>query len=335
MKKLNLENSNQRDILGAQLWELDISFDKSIFSNCLDQLNQELENKNLLVRPKVWLSDDWFCPDSISGIAIPFTLMHPRLIALERQYIGHVEGETHDWFMKLMRHECGHVMDNAYFLKDEQRRKSIFGDHDKRYPNSYTPKVFSKNYVYHLEDHYAQAHPEEDFAETFATWLTPRSNWRNIYENWPALTKLKYVDSQMKSLRGKKPNVVCYKEVDSIEESTLTVAEYLQLKKKRLRKQSLTRRSLKHIESYLNDNSTTGTDLRVVLKNNRQKLIRNIALKTNTYQYKIDSVVKDLENITSVKKLYIPNERGTQNLEKLLLSHTKKFFTEGRDRIIM
>lgn len=335
MKKLNLENASQREILSAQLWELDISFDKSQFSGCLDQLNQELENKKLLVRPKVWLSDDWFCPDFISGIAIPFTLMHPKLIELEKNHIGHIEGESRDWFMKLMRHECGHVMDNAYFLKEHSRRKTVFGDHDIRYPSSYIPRVFSKNYVYHLEDHYAQAHPEEDFAETFATWLTPRSNWRSVYANWPALSKLKYIDSQMRRLRNKKPHVICYKEVDSIEENTLTVGEYLQLKKRRLRKQSLKRRSLKHLQSYIDSNSTTGLDLNIVLKDNRQKLIRNIALKTNTYQYKIGSVVKDLENITSSKKIYIPNERGTQNLEKLLLSHTKKFFTEGRDRIIM
>ena len=335
MKKLNLENAGQKEILDAQLWELGISFEDSKFSGCLHQLNLELESKKLMVRPKVWLSDDWFCPDMISGIAIPFTLMHPKLIALEKKYIGFVEGESHDWFMKLMRHECGHVMDNAYFLKEEEGRVSTFGDHETRYPSSYRPKVFSKNFVYHLEDHYAQAHPEEDFAETFATWLTPRSNWRSIYANWPALTKLKYLDTQMRKLRNKKPNVICYKEVDSIEESTLTVREYLQLKKKRLRKQALNRRSLNHIASFLHDNETTGIELAAVLKDQRQQLIRNIALKTKTYQYKIDSVVKDLESITSKKKLYIPNERGTRNLEKLLISHTERFFNEGRDRIIM
>ena len=28
---------------------------------------------------------------------------------------------------------------------------------------------------------YAASHPEEDFAETFAVWLTPRSNWRQSF----------------------------------------------------------------------------------------------------------------------------------------------------------
>jgi hypothetical protein len=50
---------------------------------------------------------------------------------------------------------------------------------------------------------YAQKHPDEDCAETFAVWLTPGSGWRRRYRNWPALKKLQYVDGLMKSLRGK------------------------------------------------------------------------------------------------------------------------------------
>ena len=167
MRKLNLNRASKQDILNASLCELDISFETSAYAHAIDKLYSELNQKKLLVRPRVWLSDEWFCPESISGIAIPFSLAHSKLISLEKSFLGSIEGETSDHFMKLMRHECGHVMDNAYFLKDDALRVSEFGNHNDKYPSNYSPKIFSKNYVYHLEEHYAQAHPEEDFAETF------------------------------------------------------------------------------------------------------------------------------------------------------------------------
>lgn len=335
MRKLELGRASTNDILNASIWELDISFHKSAYASCLEKLQQELTSKKLLVRPRIYLSDEWFCPDHISSIAIPFTLSHPKLISLERNYLGSVEGESFDHFMKLLRHECGHVMDNAYFLREEVSRIEVFGDHSLRYPSSYIPKVFSRNYVYHLEEHYAQAHPEEDFAETFATWLTPNSHWRKVYEGWPALSKLKYVDSVMRGLRHQQPNVICYKEVDSFEESSLTVREYLKLKRKRLKKQLIGRRSLKHIENYLQDQRTTGIPLKEVLKGSRRQLVRDIALKTNEYQYKIESVVKDLELISNDRNLIIPSNFSPDVIQKILLSHTERFFKEGRDRIIM
>ena len=57
----------------------------------------------------------------------------------------------------------------------------------------------------HLDDWYAQSHPDEDFAETFAVWLTPGLDWRARYRDWNALQKLEYVDELMRSLAGKPP----------------------------------------------------------------------------------------------------------------------------------
>ncbi len=335
MTLLNLDRACRSDILNCELAQLGISFETSSYAHCLDKLNSELSSRGLLVRPKVWASDEWFCPDGISGIAIPFTLFHQKLIELEKQYLGVVEGESLDWFMKLMRHECGHVMDNAYFLKDCPDRKSTFGDHDMKYPSNYLPRKFSRNFVYHLEDNYAQAHPEEDFAETFATWLTPRSNWRKIYKDWPALNKLKYIQRKMNSIKGEKPNVICYKEVDPISESDLTVKEYLTLKRKKFKKANLKKRSLKHIENFLEVNPTTGVALKDILRQDRRELVRDIALKTNEYQYKIESVVRDLESLSTERKLFVSNKCSPSNLRKILLSHTNRYFQEGRDRIVM
>ena len=57
----------------------------------------------------------------------------------------------------------------------------------------------------HLDDWYAQSHPDEDFAETFAVWLTPGLDWRTRYKGWKALQKLEYMDELMQSLAGKPP----------------------------------------------------------------------------------------------------------------------------------
>ena len=73
----------------------------------------------------------------------------------------------------------------------------MFGPASRRYPADYSPRPRAGNYVLHLGHWYAQSHPTEDFAETFAVWLQPRARWRRDYAGWPALRKLEYVDALM------------------------------------------------------------------------------------------------------------------------------------------
>ena len=131
------------------------------------------------------------------GVAIPFYLAHPRLERLERTQMLEVEGGTPEWCMKILRHEAGHAIDNAYRLRTRRRRQQIFGPSYMEYPDYYTPKPYSKSFVLHLDSWYAQSHPDEDFAETFAVWLNPDSDWRTRYVDWPALKKLEYMDALM------------------------------------------------------------------------------------------------------------------------------------------
>src|SRR5574341_1303894 len=63
-------------------------------------------------------------------------------------------------------------------------------------------------FVRHLEGWYAQKHPDEDFAETFAVWLTPGSRWRMRYRNWPAIRKLRYMDRIARLLGKTQPEEV-------------------------------------------------------------------------------------------------------------------------------
>ena len=136
-------------------------------------------------------------------MAVPFYLAHPRLERLEKAQMLAVEGGEHEWCMRILRHEAGHVIDNAYKLRLRKQRRRLFGSSSNPYPEFYAPRPYSKSFVLHLDPWYAQSHPDEDFAETFAVWLTPESNWKTRYAGWPAIKKLEYMDELMQSLVGK------------------------------------------------------------------------------------------------------------------------------------
>ena len=173
----------------------------------VERLYAQLEHRGLTFRPHVWLSTEWFSPADVPGIAIPFYLAHPRLVRLERRQMLEVEGGSRKSFMQILRHEAGHAIDTAYRLRHRKRFREHFGRISIPYPDTYQPRPFSRRFVQHLDGWYAQSHPIEDFAETFAVWLTPGSNWRQRYRGWPAMKKLVYVDELMQSLRSERPKV--------------------------------------------------------------------------------------------------------------------------------
>ena len=171
----------------------------------IGQLGEEFERRGLKFRPHVWLSTDWFSPDGIPGFAVPFYLAHPRLQRLERKMMGEVEGGNRKWRLRIMRHEAGHAIDNAYRLRRRADWRRVFGPASKPYADTYSPRPSSRRHVLHLGHWYSQSHPTEDFAETFAVWLQPKARWRRDYEGWPALEKLAYVDALMHEIANARP----------------------------------------------------------------------------------------------------------------------------------
>jgi putative zinc-binding metallo-peptidase len=166
------------------------------------QLYRELEEAGLKLKPVCFLSDEWLSPGDQAAIGIPFFLAHPRLKALEARMMFEVEGGTAAWCVKLLRHEAGHAIDHAFRLSPREDWKETFGSPRTKYqPYYYEVDPESRDYVRNVPDHYAQAHPVEDFAETFAVWLNPASDWRRRYAGWPALKKLRYVDRLMREVR--------------------------------------------------------------------------------------------------------------------------------------
>jgi hypothetical protein len=126
---------------------------------------------------------------------------------LERRFMGEVEGGNANWLTRILRHEIAHALDNAYRLRRRKDWRRTFGRASRPYPDIYRPRPASRDFVLHLGHWYAQSHPTEDFAETFAVWLQPRTRWRREYQGWPALRKLEYVDKLMAHINGRKPIV--------------------------------------------------------------------------------------------------------------------------------
>src|SRR6059058_5807849 len=197
---------SDQELLERRISTLGLRLESTSLEPLIRQLYDELSAKGLVFHPPCHIGDEWFVPVGIPAIFIPFFLVHERLRKLERKMILEVEGETPDWFMRLMRHETAHVYFYAYQLYKKRKWQRVFGRSSiEETPQFYRPRPFSRSYVVHLDDWYAQSHPDEDFAETFAVWLTPGLDWRERYKGWKAAQKLEYVDELMRSLAGKPP----------------------------------------------------------------------------------------------------------------------------------
>jgi hypothetical protein len=175
----------------------------------LATFERELDDKGISgVRPSFYLSGEWGVPEDSISIAIPFYLARPELTELHAARIGHVEGTTRADILRYLRHEMGHVVNYAYELHDAPDWVRLFGAMTQDYQEDYRPQPFSRRFVRHLPGWYAQKHPDEDWAETFAVWMTPGLDWRGEYADWPeALAKLEYCARVMGELAGRPPTV--------------------------------------------------------------------------------------------------------------------------------
>ena len=217
-------------LLALRLKDLKIDVKNRWLQARIRELNEELEQRGIRVRPHYWIADEWFSPNDTPGIAIPFYLAHPRLRRLEKKKIFEVEGGAAWECMRILRHEAGHVVQHSYALHRRRRWQELFGASSTRYPTTYRPNPASKHFVQHLRLWYAQSHPDEDFAETFAVWLTPRSGWRKRYAGWPALKKLEYVDELMAEIAKERPVLTRRFEVDPLRTNKRTLAEHYKKK---------------------------------------------------------------------------------------------------------
>jgi len=212
-------------LLGRRISELGLQIRGSRVERLIDQLYKELAARSISFRPPVYLSDQWGCPDGTPLIGVPFYLVDRRLERLEEEMSGAVEDDGEA--MRYLRHECGHALNYAFKLYERADWQQTFGSFSRPYRERYRADPFSREHVRHILGWYAQKHPDEDFAETFAVWLTPGLDWRSEYAGWPALAKLEYVDRVMAEIRELNPEAVTPTADDlPVESMNYTIAEH-------------------------------------------------------------------------------------------------------------
>lgn len=222
------------ELLKLRLCDLHVRIEGSELEDRVQRLHSELEARGLAVKPDCYLGDEWFSPEGSPVIAIPFYLAHPRLKQLELHQMLEVEGGTYEWCMQILRHECGHAYDHAYQFSSGDAWVAAFGDRGVEYqPETYRPRPYSRSFVRHLPNWYAQSHPDEDFAETFAVWLSmPVEEWRSQYRGWKALLKLEAVNGMMEYARSHPPVVVKGRRLWDASRSLRTLEKYYAAKRR-------------------------------------------------------------------------------------------------------
>jgi hypothetical protein len=326
------------ELLNLRLADLPIHIEGTVVETRIVQLRAELEARELRFPLHFYLSDEWFTPDGVAAMAVPFYLAHPRLEKLERAQMLDVEGGEHEWCMRILRHEAGHVIDNAYKLRLRRQRRELFGRSSEPYPEFYTPKPYSKSFVLHLDAWYSQSHPDEDFAETFAVWLTPNANWEQRYVGWPAIKKLEYMDALMRSLRGKRAVVERTDEIDPLRRSRRTLRQHYKLKRRHygVEHPSFYDGDLRRLFSDAPEFSTNMTAVQFIGKV-RKPMRRLIAEWTGIYQYTIDRVIEDIIARSRELKLRlaVPEEEARREFTVLLTVQTMNYLHSGRHRVAL
>lgn len=220
----HLPNPTTPDLWTQRVDQMGLRLEDSPTWPLIERLYAELADKGLDFRPPCYVANEWGCPDGLPLIGIPFYLVDPRLHPYEEEHADDLEDAER--IMAGLRHEAGHAINYAYRLYDEPEWTRIFGDFFREYDDDYRPLPFSRRFVRHLPGWYAQKHPDEDFAETFAVWLTPGSAWREKYADWPALAKLEYVEQTMRRIGRQAPVIDPATVVPDPDELSFTVADF-------------------------------------------------------------------------------------------------------------
>ena len=306
---------SDEQLLEKRISHLGLKLEGTELQPLIQKLYDELSQKGLVFHPPCHVGDEWFVPVGIPAIFVPFFLVHDRLRKLERKMVLEVEGETPEWFMRLMRHEAAHAYSYAYQLYKRKKWQQTFGLASTEETEFYRPRPYSRSFVVHLDDWYAQSHPDEDFAETFAVWLTPGLEWRERYKGWKALQKIEYMDELMKSLAGKPPIHQPVYRVDEYDFLNIKLKTYYARKKKLYQDT--------YPDFYDNDLKqlfAAGPDVvgrvkaSVYLRQRRRQIMSAVCRWTNEKKFRVHKLLNRLIERCDELDLYIKADDAQQNV---------------------
>jgi len=312
------------ELLNRRISELNLNLSGSPAEVFVRRLHRELEAKGFRFKPTVYLTDSWGCPDRSPVIGIPFYLADGRLARIEEEQTGEIEDDKR--IMALLRHEAGHAVNYAYRLWRRPGWEGVFGRFTRPYRDFFRPDHLSREYVRHISvpPHgrtYAQKHPDEDFAETFAVWLTPRSGWRSRYRNWPVLAKLLFVDKLMKEIRRRAPENSRLRLQRPAAAMNLLLADHYGKKAERFRRAA---------RGYVDDRlrevfpQPRGAMLRPASELFRKlhaRLLERVVLWSKLSEPEAAAILRKLESRSKVLKLsYRPGQEGERTMDVVSLA---------------
>ncbi|MEM7307553.1 MAG: putative zinc-binding metallopeptidase [Planctomycetota bacterium] len=225
--------ASDEELLALPFAELRLDVARSPLAPLVAELRDDLAARGLRFRPHVWFSSTWFAPDGVPGFALPFYLAHPRLVHLERRQMLEAEGASRPAARRLLRHECGHALDTAFGLHRRASWRRTFGRYSEPYRPSYSARPGSPDFVTHLPRWYAQSHPAEDWAETFAVWLG--GGRRGLGAG--ARAKLAFVDELLTGLRGNKAALRLEERTEEVATLRGTLGDHYRARRRRLERE--------------------------------------------------------------------------------------------------
>ena len=330
----NWQELPDEQLLQMRIRDLGLRIEGSPLEGPIARLYAELAGRGIGFHPPCYLADEWFCPDKVPIIGVGFFLAHPRLRKLEKKMMLEVEGGTEAGCMKLLRHEAGHAVNYAYRLYRRTRWRELFGPFSANYSDQYDPRPYSKRYVNHLRDNYAQAHPDEDFAETFAVWLATGQAWKQKYRDWPAIKKLQYVDHVMARIGPTPPPVTTRQTPYSAERMTSTLAAYYQ-RKRRYKGEDFPGYYDPALQRLFADGN--GEKASAFLRRWRRQATNSVAVWTGERRIDIDRLLGQLIRRCDALQLHLGRPEGEMACElgafvAAVMDNIHKFVEDAKDK---
>jgi len=311
---------SRQELLLKPIRELGLKIESSPLECFVQQLYRELEAKKLTkFHPACYLTDEWGCPSGEPVIGIPFYLAHPELAQLEKE-TNDLEDPSE--IMMYLRHEAGHAFNYAYRLHRTPEWKQLFGPFRRPYHDNYRPVLFSRNHVRYLPGWYAQKHPDEDFAETFAVWLTPRSAWRKRYRGWGAMAKLRYMDRIARELANADPVRRRAQTDVTVDEMEMTVGEFYRRNGEEISLGDL------RLDTDLRDifdaskRRKTSRPAQSFLHAQRKTVVDQVAYWTGAQRPIIKRLVESMEKRIGELNLFADSERASEHLVRITVYAT-------------
>lgn len=296
-----------------------------VYQSKLHKLFGEMKELHPTWKPRIWFSDDWYSPDGVGGFTIPVSLGHPRLMRIEKEYLGFCEGSSPTEFHKICCHETGHALDNAFKLRLNKRRQELFGKTSKTYPSSYIPKVEKNQYIEFLGDYYAQAHPDEDWAETVGYILF--YGVRKI-DHLPLKVRQKvYLANYiLKTLKNKKPKKFQTQGIAQYTLPKISFEEYLLRKKQNFQ---LDKTSFFHPMLSQFKGQSISLDHKLMAE--------QITLRTNENPWVVKKCLKELKKGCTQQGIPLKYKYRQNNdqLANLIINNLEQFKQAGMTRVYM